>query len=91
MTDSMFKKVERFERDQLNIDLISEKQFMVIAPSLGKYFGTTQAKKGYEPPYRGQINAALYRSGDYHLYSGSKALNLKEVTFENIIGGNNDD
>ena len=89
MTDSMFKKVERFKRDQINLDIISAKQFLVIAPSLGKYFGTALAKKGFEPPYRGQINAALYRSGDYHLYSGSKALNLKEVTFEYIVGGGN--
>ena len=87
MTDSMFKKVERFKRDQLNLNLVSAKQFLVIAPSLGKYFGTASAKKGYEPPYRGQINAALYSSGDYHLYSGGKALNLKEITFEQIVGG----
>ncbi|MDP2668391.1 MAG: hypothetical protein Q8P07_00970 [bacterium] len=88
MTDSMFKKVERFKRDQLSLTLPSAKQFLVIAPSLGKYFGTTLAKKGAEPSYRGQINAALYKNGDYHLYAGSKVLNLKQLTFEQIIGGN---
>lgn len=91
MTDSMFKKVERFKRDQINLTLPSAKQFLVIAPSLGKYYGTALAKKGFEPPYRGQINAALYKSGDYHLYAGAKVLNLKEVKFENIVGGNGND
>ena len=88
MTDSMFKKVERFKRDQLNLDIVSAKQFLVIAPSLENYFGTASAEKGIEPPYRGQINAALYENGDYHLYAGSKALNLKKITFEQIVGGN---
>lgn len=84
MTDSMFKKVLRFKRNQVEVNIDSAKQFLVIAPALIKYFGGKLAKKGIGPASRDQINAALYKNGDYHVYAGSKAID-QEITFHEEV------
>lgn len=74
--DAINSKYIRVREDRINFDLQELKQYAFICPSFVKYDGSRESKWGYQLPFRGQVNCALYKDGDYHLYSSSPTTNL---------------
>jgi transposase len=75
--DNITKKIRRVRRGL--VDLILKKQYVAICPSFVKYDESREARWGYVPPSRGQLNFVLYANGDYHLYTSP------QQEFEEII------
>ncbi|MBU1178975.1 hypothetical protein KKB69_01385 [Patescibacteria group bacterium] len=67
--DKKTRKVRRVRRNIEATGLSLEKQYAVICPSFVKYDESREAKWGYIPPSRGQMNLVVYADGDYHVYT----------------------
>lgn len=64
--DLTLKRKMRIVRDVESFTLLEKKQYVVIAPSFLKYFGTYAAEIGYSPPSAGTVVCNLFKNGDYH-------------------------
>lgn len=82
MRDAISAKPTRVVEDVTNFDLRERTQYALITPSFVKYDGSRDSKWGYPLPARGQVNCALYRDGDYFLYSSSPTTNLSSYDGE---------
>lgn len=77
--DAIVSKPTRVVTDQRKFDLREQKQYAFITPSFVTYDGSREAKWGYPLPFRGQVNCALYKDGDYHLFSSSLPTDLVKL------------
>jgi hypothetical protein len=63
--DKLVTTRPRISRDTKNFKLRYLGQHVVICPSFKRYFGSTEAKKGYKPPSWGTVSCNLFSDGKY--------------------------
>lgn len=80
--DAMSLKRVRVTQDIEAFDLVERKQYLFTTPSFKRYDGSREAQRGHGIPFKGQINAAIFKNGDYHLYVSSAGSNFVRITTE---------
>lgn len=61
--DKIVMKQPSVRRDPQRFKLIYEERYAVICPSFKRYFGSVEAKKGYQPPSWGTVSCNLFPDG----------------------------